>query len=70
MAKAKTNRQKRSARGPVSIKKLDLRNNEARAKFEQILSDVDKKFKPVTKAIRDSQRLSKEDFAVRINARR
>jgi hypothetical protein len=53
----------------ISIKELDLRNRDSRAAFERIQSEVKKKFKRVTDPIRDSQRLSKDDFAIRINAR-
>jgi hypothetical protein len=67
---AKVTRRKVGARTQISIRKLDLRDGNARAEFEKILTAVDKKFKPVTDAIRDSQRLSKEDFSIRINTRR
>jgi hypothetical protein len=69
MAKNKATTRKRVARKPVSIKELDLSNRDSRAAFDQILSRVDKQFKRVTDPIRESQRLSKDDFAVRINAR-
>ena len=69
MAKNQTTTRKRVGQKPVSIKKLDLSNRDARAAFDQILSKVDEKFKRVTDPIRDSQRLSKDDFTVRINAR-
>lgn len=69
MAKKKPKAGKRVGTKQVSIKALDLRNHDTRAAFERIQSQVDKKFKRVTDPIRDSQRLSKDDFAVRINAR-
>ena len=69
MSKKKTKAVKRVGTKQVSIKALDLRNDDSRAAFERIQSQVDKKFKRVTDPIRDSQRLSKDDFAIRINAR-
>ena len=69
MVKQKTKAAKRVGTKQVSIKTLDLRNRESRAAFERIQSEVKKKFKRVTDPIRDSQRLSKDDFAIRINAR-
>ena len=69
---AKTNPKQagvRSAQKPISIKDFDLRDDDSRSAFDRIVSEVDKKFKRVTDPIRDSQRLSKDDFAIRINTR-
>lgn len=69
MAKGKTTSRKRRAREPILIRKLDLSDAEARARFTEILSTVELEFKAVTDPILESQRLSKEDFTVRINTR-
>jgi hypothetical protein len=42
---------------------------EARERFEKALRELDAEFKPWTDAIQESERLSEDDFAIRINAR-
>jgi DNA-binding transcriptional regulator YiaG len=44
-------------------------DNKTRERFEQALTNLDEKLKPWTDAIRDSEQLSEEDFAIRINTR-
>jgi len=52
-----------SARGLAVLSAKD------RARFSAIRQDLDVKLKPVTDAVRDSQCLTREDYAIRINAR-
>jgi len=42
----------------------------ARQEFEKTLGELDKEFKDWTDTIHESERLSEDDFAIRINARR
>jgi len=42
---------------------------ETRRRFEEALAKLDEDFKPWTDSIRESERLSEDDFAIRINAR-
>jgi hypothetical protein len=44
-------------------------DDETRQRFEQALTELDEKLKPWTDAIHESEQLSEEDFAVRINTR-
>lgn len=51
----------------LRIKKLDMMDPKARARYEKIRKQLDKKYAPIVKAIRDSQRITAEDLATRIN---
>ena len=41
----------------------------ARKKYEKALQSLDEELRPLTDAVRDSEHLTQEDFAIRINAR-
>ena len=41
----------------------------AQAEFKKELDELDEKLKPITDALDASERLSEEDWAIRINAR-
>lgn len=51
----------------LKIRPLDLKNPKHRAELERIFRRLDKKFKPIVDAIRDSQRITAEDLATRVN---
>lgn len=50
-------------------RRMSVLNQRDRTKFDTVRRDLDDKLKPVTDAVRDSQCLTREDYAIRINAR-
>jgi DNA-binding transcriptional regulator YiaG len=69
MAKKKTTRPKASEKKQASRQGAYVFDQETRARYEQILLEVSENTQFMEDAIRESQRLSKDDFAIRINAR-
>ena len=47
----------------------DLLDPKTRRRYEKARAFFGKKLRPLAKEVRDSERLTKEDFAIRINAR-
>lgn len=52
----------------ASAANSERQEKKAREQYEKLIQDWDQKLKPQIDAIRSSQRLSKEDFSIRINA--
>lgn len=69
MAKKKTTKQGASEKVKLSRKDIVVLDEATRARYERILVEVSKSTQPVEDAIRESQQLSKDDFAIMINAR-
>jgi hypothetical protein len=59
--------EKKPTKGRVA--KSPNKNAGARGKFEKALGQLDEEFKVWTDTIHESERLSEDDFAIRINAR-
>lgn len=50
----------------MSTKNFDAKDDQTRERFESALAELDERLKSWTEAIRESERLSAEDFAVRV----
>jgi hypothetical protein len=44
-------------------------SKQTRAKYEKILREVSRESQPIEDKVRESQQLSKDDLAIRVNAR-
>ena len=47
----------------------DLLDSESRKRYEEACYAFDEQIKPLARAVNDSERLTKDDYAIRINAR-
>lgn len=69
MAKKKTTHRHKGEKKQSSRKGELVFNQETRDRYAELLVKVSKRTQPIEDAVRKSQRLSKDDFAIRINAR-
>jgi hypothetical protein len=69
MAKRATQKQKDKGQVRPQVKAASASlSPKARAQYEATIEKLDAQLQPLTDAIRDSQRLNEDDFAIRINA--